>query len=58
MTTSGTTHSLGGEITIGGDLTVRRMGFGAMRITGPGIWDRLPIETAPSSSSSTSWRAG
>ena len=30
--------SLGGEITIGGDLTVRRMGFGAMRITGPGIW--------------------
>jgi aryl-alcohol dehydrogenase-like predicted oxidoreductase len=24
--------------TIGGDLTVRRLGFGAMRITGPGIW--------------------
>jgi pyridoxine 4-dehydrogenase len=24
--------------TIGGDLTVRRMGFGAMRITGQGIW--------------------
>jgi pyridoxine 4-dehydrogenase len=24
--------------TIGGDLTVRRMGYGAMRITGPGIW--------------------
>ena len=23
---------------IGGDLTVRRMGYGAMRITGPGIW--------------------
>ena len=32
------TRSLGGDITIGGDLTVRRMGFGAMRITGPGIW--------------------
>jgi pyridoxine 4-dehydrogenase len=31
-------QSFGGEITIGGDLTVRRMGFGAMRITGPGIW--------------------
>jgi pyridoxine 4-dehydrogenase len=29
---------LGGEITIGGDLTVRRLGFGAMRITGKGIW--------------------
>ncbi len=25
-------------ITIGGDLQVRRLGFGAMRITGPGIW--------------------
>lgn len=27
-----------GTLTIGGDLTVNRMGFGAMRITGPGIW--------------------
>ncbi len=27
-----------GTIGIGGDLTVNRMGFGAMRITGPGIW--------------------
>ena len=27
-----------GTITIGGDLTVNRMGFGAMRITGSGIW--------------------
>ncbi|SPE26127.1 putative oxidoreductase YdbC [Candidatus Sulfotelmatomonas gaucii] len=27
-----------GTITIGGDLTVNRMGFGAMRITGKGIW--------------------
>jgi pyridoxine 4-dehydrogenase len=26
------------NFTIGGDLTVRRMGFGAMRITGHGIW--------------------
>src|SRR5688572_31970500 len=24
--------------TIGGDLEVRRLGFGAMQITGPGIW--------------------
>ncbi len=29
-------------ITIGGDLTVRRLGFGAMRITGPGIWGEPP----------------
>jgi aryl-alcohol dehydrogenase-like predicted oxidoreductase len=27
-----------GIITIGGDLTVNRMGFGAMRLTGRGIW--------------------
>src|SRR5246500_2439210 len=27
-----------GTFKIGGDLTVNRMGFGAMRITGPGIW--------------------
>lgn len=27
-----------GELTLGGDMTVRRMGFGAMRITGEGVW--------------------
>jgi pyridoxine 4-dehydrogenase len=27
-----------GTFTIGGDLTVNRMGYGAMRLTGPGIW--------------------
>jgi pyridoxine 4-dehydrogenase len=27
-----------GAITLGGDLTVNRMGFGAMRLTGKGIW--------------------
>jgi aryl-alcohol dehydrogenase-like predicted oxidoreductase len=27
-----------GTITLGGDLTVNRMGFGAMRVTGKGIW--------------------
>ncbi|MBD5654343.1 MAG: aldo/keto reductase, partial [Candidatus Eremiobacteraeota bacterium] len=45
MSTSATQKSFGGDITIGGDLTVHRLGFGAMRITGPGIWgppaDRL-----------------
>jgi pyridoxine 4-dehydrogenase len=30
--------SVAGQITLGGDLTVNRLGFGAMRITGPGIW--------------------
>lgn len=27
-----------GSLTLGGDLTVHRMGFGAMRLTGEGIW--------------------
>jgi len=31
-----------GTIGIGGDLTVNRMGFGAMRITGSGIWGPPP----------------
>ena len=30
--------SSAGTITLGGDLTVNRLGFGAMRITGKGIW--------------------
>jgi len=39
-----------GTINIGGDLTVNRMGFGAMRITGQGVWgpppDRETAKTA------------
>jgi pyridoxine 4-dehydrogenase len=31
-----------GTIVIGGDLAVRRMGFGAMRVTGAGIWGDPP----------------
>jgi aryl-alcohol dehydrogenase-like predicted oxidoreductase len=31
-----------GTITIGGDLTVNRLGYGAMRITGKGIWGPPP----------------
>jgi pyridoxine 4-dehydrogenase len=34
--------SAAGQITLGGDLTVNRLGFGAMRITGPGIWGPPP----------------
>ncbi|UXN71703.1 aldo/keto reductase [Devosia neptuniae] len=30
--------ALSGSFAIGGDLKVNRLGFGAMRITGPGIW--------------------
>ena len=33
-----TTAAAAGTIDIGGDLTVNRLGYGAMRITGSGIW--------------------
>src|SRR5690348_1628367 len=33
---------LAGTIDVGGDLTVNRLGFGAMRITGHGIWGPPP----------------
>jgi pyridoxine 4-dehydrogenase len=35
--TTATAHA-SGTFTIGGDLPVTRLGYGAMRITGPGIW--------------------
>jgi pyridoxine 4-dehydrogenase len=41
MTTAKTMYipaDAAGTITLGGDLTVNRMGFGTMRLTGPGIW--------------------
>jgi pyridoxine 4-dehydrogenase len=36
--TSSTTAAASGTFTLGGDLTVNRLGFGAMRITGKGVW--------------------
>jgi pyridoxine 4-dehydrogenase len=35
-----------GTFAIGGDLTVNRMGYGAMRITGPGVWGPPADKTA------------
>jgi pyridoxine 4-dehydrogenase len=35
-----------GTFTIGGDLTVNRLGFGAMRITGEGVWGEPPDREA------------
>jgi pyridoxine 4-dehydrogenase len=32
------TDETAGTYTFGGDRTVRRLGFGAMRLTGPGVW--------------------
>jgi pyridoxine 4-dehydrogenase len=39
---SGNAAAAAGTIDIGGDLTVNRMGFGAMRITGGGVWGAPP----------------
>ena len=36
--TRGVPAAAAGSITLGGELTVNRMGFGAMRLTGKGIW--------------------
>src|ERR1700722_1378258 len=36
------TAAAAGTIDVGGDLTVNRLGFGAMRITGSGIWGEPP----------------
>jgi len=38
MSTLAINAAASGTFTIGGDLTVNRLGFGAMRITGNGIW--------------------
>jgi pyridoxine 4-dehydrogenase len=37
-TTQAITAAKAGTFAIGGDLNVNRLGYGAMRITGPGIW--------------------
>src|ERR1700721_4140669 len=42
MTDSKMTAAAAGTIDVGGDLTVNRLGFGAMRITGSGIWGEPP----------------
>ncbi|GGK13017.1 oxidoreductase [Deinococcus malanensis] len=38
MTLTGGTAARSGTFTIGGDLEVNRLGFGAMRVTGEGVW--------------------
>lgn len=32
----------GGPLALGGELSIHRLGFGAMRITGPGVWGHPP----------------
>ena len=43
-----TTSLHAATITIGGDLTVGRIGFGAMQLTGDQVWGEYPITTAGS----------
>jgi pyridoxine 4-dehydrogenase len=38
MSTATVNAAASGMFTLGGDLKVNRLGFGAMRLTGPGIW--------------------
>jgi pyridoxine 4-dehydrogenase len=41
-TPNGSAASAAGTLDVGGDLTANRLGFGAMRITGTGIWGDPP----------------
>lgn len=41
------TAAVSGSFTIGADLTVNRLGFGSMRLTGKGVWGD-PKARAPS----------
>ena len=36
----------GGTLVIGADTQVARLGFGAMRLTGPGMWGEFPDRDA------------
>src|ERR1700742_4530609 len=38
MTTLALPAKASGEFSIGGELTVTRLGFGTMQLTGPGVW--------------------
>jgi pyridoxine 4-dehydrogenase len=37
---TGISSAQSGIFKIGGDIQINRLGFGAMRITGPGIWGK------------------
>src|SRR5215216_2029438 len=39
---NGVTAADAGTVDVGGDLTINRLGFGAMRVTGRGIWGDPP----------------
>src|SRR5215471_1399767 len=47
------TNCPGGSLTLGGDTTVNRLGFGAMRLCGPGVWGE-PLDR-PVAAASRAW---
>ena len=55
MITTTSNAAASGTFLIGGDLTIHRLGFGAMRITGPGIWGEPRIARRHGRSCSGRW---
>ncbi len=49
--------SAAGEFVIGNDLRVTRLGFGAMRITGDGVWGEPKSRTKPSRFCAVPWNS-
>lgn len=45
MTSSTAIAQQSGQFAIGGALSVNRLGFGTMQLTGPGVWARPRIRT-------------
>jgi hypothetical protein len=43
LATAGQASSSGETFLLGGDLLINRLGFGAMRLTGEGIWGWSPV---------------
>jgi pyridoxine 4-dehydrogenase len=54
-TTSPPNATRSGTFKSGGDLPVHRLGFGAMRITGKGIWGEPPDADGGLSASNPIW---
>jgi hypothetical protein len=46
-----------GTFALGGDLPVHSLGFGAIQLTGPGVWGEPP-QSAPSASARTAPSTG
>ena len=52
MTDTRLTAAASGTFTLGGDLTINRLGFGSMQLTGTGVWGDRRTPTRPCACSS------